>query len=54
MDIPTVPKIQHHVDPLRYPRVQGQYESQAKKAFHAGELFEDIVKTMVEIIKEKK
>lgn len=52
--VPRVPQIKHHVDPVRYPRIQGQYESQAKKSFHAGELFENLVKTMVDIVKEKK
>lgn len=54
MDIPKVPKIHHHVDPMRYPRIQGGYEAEAKKSFKAGELFMDLVKTMVEIVKEKK
>jgi hypothetical protein len=52
--VPKVPQIKHHVDPVRYPRIQGQYESQAKKSFHAVELFENLVKTMVDIVKEKK
>lgn len=50
---PKSPPIHHHVDPVRYPRIQGQYEAKAKDAFKPGELFENLVKTMVEIVKEK-
>ena len=55
MDIvkPKSPPIHHHVDPVRYPRIQGQYEAKAKDAFKPGEVFENLVKTMVEIVKEK-
>lgn len=53
MDKPRTTNIKHHVDPMRFPNIQGQYETKAKKAFNVGQLFEDIVKTMVDIIKEK-
>lgn len=48
------PRIKHHVDPLRYPNVQAQYEKKAKNSFLAVRLFGDVVQTMVEIIKDKK
>lgn len=47
-------KVDHHVDPMRYPKIQGRYEAQAKNAFNPGWVFESVVKTMVEIVKEKK
>ena len=48
------PRIQHHVDPMRYPKVQKQYENQSKNAFNAVRLFGDVVQTMVDIQKEKR
>lgn len=54
MKVPKLPKIHHHVDPMRFPNVQGAYEAQAKKSFKGGELFVNLVKTMVEIVKNKK
>lgn len=47
-------RIQHHVDPMRYPKVQKEYEGKGKNAFNAVRLFGDIVQTMVDIQKEKK
>lgn len=49
----SVSKIKHHVDPMRYPKVQGEYEKQFKNAFNAARLFGDVVETMVEIQKKK-
>lgn len=46
--------IQHHVDPMRYPKIQGQYENQSKNAFNAVRLFGDVVQTMVDIQKGKR
>lgn len=54
MKQPVSPRIKHHVDPMRYPKVQKQYENQSKNAFNAVRLFGDIVQTMVDIQKEKK
>ena len=45
--------IHHTVDPLRYPRVQKPYESEAKKAFSGTELFGNVVETMTRILKER-
>lgn len=53
MKTPSSPKIHNHVDPMRYPKVQGQYEKQSKNAFQPVKLFGDIVQTMVEITKKK-
>lgn len=46
--------IQHHVDPMRFPKVQKRYEEKAKKAFSSIALFGDVVETMVSIQKNKK
>lgn len=46
--------IQHKVDPMRFPKVQGGYEGEAKKSFSSVKLFGDIVQTMVDIQKNKK
>lgn len=48
------PVIQHNVDPMRFPKVQGGYEGKAKKVFNPVKLFGDIVQTMVDIQKSKK
>lgn len=48
-----VEHIHHHVDPMRYPRVQGGYEGRAKRMFNPTRLFGDLVETMVEIQKKK-
>lgn len=50
----TPAKIHHHVDPMRYPKVQKGYEDKGKEAFSAVGLFGDIVETMVTIQKSKK
>ena len=49
-----IPVIQHNVDPMRFPKVQGGYEGKAKKSFNSIKLFGDLVKTMVDIQKDKK
>lgn len=54
MKKPTVNKIHHHVDPMRFPKVQKQYEDDGKNSFSSVKLFGDIVETMVEIQKKKK
>lgn len=48
------PLIKHHVDPMRYPKVQKRYEEESQKAFSPVQLFGDLVNTMVDIRKEKK
>lgn len=48
-----VTHIHHHVDPMRYPKVQGGYEGRAKKMFSPTRLFGDLVETMVGIQKRK-
>lgn len=45
--------IHHHVDPMRYPRVQKGYEGRFSRAFQPTLLFGDLVETMVQIQKEK-
>lgn len=47
-------KTVHHVDPMRFPKVQKAYEDEGKKSFSPSKLFGDIVETMVKIQKEKK
>lgn len=49
-----VPRVQGHVDPMRYPAVQGRYEREAMKSFAPVELFGNIVETMTRIVKEKR
>ena len=44
----------NHIDPLRFPKVQGVYEKDAEKAFSSKALFGDIVETMVNCVKSKK
>ena len=53
MKAPASPRIHHHVDPMRYPKVQKEYEGKGKNAFNAVKLFGDVVETMVEIQKKK-
>jgi len=48
-----VEHIHHHVDPMRYPKVQKGYEGRAKRMFSGTRLFGDLVETMVEIQKGK-
>lgn len=45
--------IQHHVDPMRYPKVQRQYENKSQNSFNAVKLFGDVIQTMVDIQKKK-
>lgn len=54
MKAPASPRIHHHVDPMRYPKVQKEYEGKGKNAFNAVNLFGDVVETMVEIQKKKR
>ena len=51
MKAPASPRIHHHVDPMRYPKVQ---KGKGKNAFNAVKLFGDVVETMVEIQKKKR
>ena len=50
---PKAPDIKHHVDPMRFPKVQGAYEGEAKKSFEPIRLFGDIVEVMTKIVKDK-
>ena len=50
---PKVSDIKHHVDPMRFPKVQKPYEDEAKKSFEPIRLFGDIVEVMTKIVKDK-
>ncbi len=51
--VEKVEHIHHHVDPMRYPKVQKGYEGRAKRMFNPTRLFGDLVETMVDIQKGK-
>jgi hypothetical protein len=54
-DMQKAPAIKPHVkDPIRYPKVQCGYENLAQAIFvtQTNNMFKDIVKEMVDIIKE--
>ena len=54
MKAPASPRIHQHVDPMRYRKVQKEYEGKGKNVFNAAKLFGDVVETMVEIQKKKR